>query len=465
MPTPDRQAGFTLVEVMVAATILLVGVLGTLALLDGANVRTSETRAREGATNLARELVEAARELPYRQAGRERIVGRLQARPALTGNGSADSWEIERRGVEYAVAVDVCTVDEATDGLGDHSGPEFCPDLGSSGSSDENPADLKRVAFEVSWPHGAGRRQVRQVTVVTPRSADLPSVTELRLTSPLSSEVTSSSVTSMSFAVTVSPAADSVGWTVDGADRGLASGASLDWSFTWPLDEVLDGPYDVGAVAYDRFGGSGATRSMTVTLNRFPPAAPKNFRAGRNGPGVVEAEWTANAEGDVVGYRVYRREGSKPEELACSIDDRTVTSCIDANAPGGKGRLYYYVRAVDRDPNGAERVGDSSAEVDVNATNRPPKEVRDLSAVMGADGTVTLTWTVPSPGDPDAGDSIDSFRIYRGGTTFDHRVDRVSPGSATSWTDETAGGQRFEYYVTSVDTHLRESPFAGPVSP
>ena len=59
------QSGFTLVEVMVAVLILLAGVLGALTLLDGANAATSRTKTREAATNLARELIESARAVPY----------------------------------------------------------------------------------------------------------------------------------------------------------------------------------------------------------------------------------------------------------------------------------------------------------------------------------------------------------------------------------------------------------------
>ncbi len=44
----------TLIEVMVATMILLVGVLGTVTMIDGANATTSKTKAREGATHLGR---------------------------------------------------------------------------------------------------------------------------------------------------------------------------------------------------------------------------------------------------------------------------------------------------------------------------------------------------------------------------------------------------------------------------
>ena len=69
------QSGFTLVEVMVAVFILLIGVLGALTLLDGANAATSRTKKREAATNLARELIESARAVPYPDLIRRRYLG------------------------------------------------------------------------------------------------------------------------------------------------------------------------------------------------------------------------------------------------------------------------------------------------------------------------------------------------------------------------------------------------------
>ena len=50
-----------------AALILVIGTLGTIALIDGANATTSSTKAREQGVNLQREIVEAARSVPYSQ--------------------------------------------------------------------------------------------------------------------------------------------------------------------------------------------------------------------------------------------------------------------------------------------------------------------------------------------------------------------------------------------------------------
>ena len=60
------ERGFTLIEVLVAIFLLLVGVLGVVAMIDGANAVTSKTKAREGANNVARSIVEVGRGVPYK---------------------------------------------------------------------------------------------------------------------------------------------------------------------------------------------------------------------------------------------------------------------------------------------------------------------------------------------------------------------------------------------------------------
>ncbi|MFP5369253.1 MAG: prepilin-type N-terminal cleavage/methylation domain-containing protein, partial [Actinomycetes bacterium] len=59
------QHGFTVLESMVAMTVLLVGLGGGLKLLDASSATTTASKAREQATSIAREVVETARTLPF----------------------------------------------------------------------------------------------------------------------------------------------------------------------------------------------------------------------------------------------------------------------------------------------------------------------------------------------------------------------------------------------------------------
>src|SRR5436305_13987378 len=63
------QTALTLVETMGAAALLLVGLLGTVKLIDVASSSQGDSKAREGATNLAREVLEDAHDTSYSQIG------------------------------------------------------------------------------------------------------------------------------------------------------------------------------------------------------------------------------------------------------------------------------------------------------------------------------------------------------------------------------------------------------------
>src|SRR5919112_1542856 len=142
------EAGFTLIEVMVAAMLLVVGVLGALAMTSTASERTASTKAREGATNLAREVLEQTDSLAYRLVEPTTVVGQLQAKAGLAPASGSGGWTVVRRGIAYGVSVSVCYVDTPADGLGAH-GADFC--AGSAGTADTQPVDLKRATVRVSW--------------------------------------------------------------------------------------------------------------------------------------------------------------------------------------------------------------------------------------------------------------------------------------------------------------------------
>ncbi len=114
------ESGFTIIEVMVAMVVLIVGVLGTVVLVQGSFASTSRTSAREQGTNLARDLVERSRQAAYTaitvgNAGSV-LAGTL---PAAEVSGlSGSTFHVSRRGVDYTVTVSSCAVDDPTDGAG-----------------------------------------------------------------------------------------------------------------------------------------------------------------------------------------------------------------------------------------------------------------------------------------------------------------------------------------------------------
>lgn len=117
-PRPRGEDGYTIIEVIVAMVMLVVGVLGMLGMIEGSLSSTSRTTAREQATNLAREIVERSREIPYAQTTKDAAPAALAAvlpeHPAVTGS----SFVVRRRNIGYTATVTGCSIDDSADGAG-----------------------------------------------------------------------------------------------------------------------------------------------------------------------------------------------------------------------------------------------------------------------------------------------------------------------------------------------------------
>jgi Tfp pilus assembly protein PilV len=469
-----NDRGFTLVEVVVAATILMVGVLGVLTLLDAANRATTRTKTREAATNLAREAIEAGRAVPYPDLIPSSLAAQLQAQPGLADALPGAAWEIKRRGITYTVSATVCSVDEGgagADGYGDHTGGFFCADSTTTGIPgvdpfDTNPDDYKRLAISVSWKQGSRTQSVKQEAVINnPGSAFAPAVKTLSASpAPPITTPASPTTNAIGFTATTSIPAQQITWSVDGVERGTINGPASSFTFSWDITGVVDGTYLVSVDAFDRYGESGAGRTMTVRLNRAAPLAPTGITGSRNPlwNNLVEIEWNPSPERDVTGYRVFRMNGASPststDDLICSnsVGDANATACQDRNAPGGNPKYYVVAQAPARTGTGLEN-GASSAVLDTGVSDQRPTPPASLTATRLAGDGVTLSW--PAASDPDG--TIRYYRIYRDdNSSYTLRQDRTGSGTDLTWTDNDPGAANFAYWVTAVDDKLAESNFA-----
>jgi Tfp pilus assembly protein PilV len=456
------QAGFSLVEVTVAITLLLVGVLGSVALLNGANATTRATKQREGATNLAREIVEAAHSVPYAKITPTGVTALLQPQPGLNDHASGIGWTINRRDQVYTVTATACTLDDPADGVAAHDSA-FCSDTATTSTqpADEVAEDYKRVVVDVSWKSSMIiTRHVRLTTLVNnPGNPAGPTVTALALTTMFSGSADSPMIvtgSSASFSAVTSEPAATVGWSVDGVGQGNATGSGTTWNFSWPLTDVLDGSYTVAANGYDASGATAGARSLTVSLNRNLPLAPSQFVGGFNGT-TVEFEWAPNKEGDIIGYRVYR-VGS-PNVLVCSTT--AATTCRDTSPPS-TSTIDYVIRALDSATfSGTPREG-AATSLTVHTGNQAPNPPTNLSGTASGN-TTTLNWTEASPLDPD-GTPIAFYRIYRDGQAYGDRYGETASGTSTNFVDKNTGGIPHTYWVTAVDSDLAESGALGPVT-
>jgi prepilin-type N-terminal cleavage/methylation domain-containing protein len=469
------ERGFTIVEVMVTTVLLLVGLGAALSMLDGANARIVTTKAREAGTGLVRELAENSRSIPYTRLTPGSIEGQLQARPGLGDEDLSDSvWKIERRDTVYTVTVNVCSVDDPQDGIGEHGSDTYCSDPAPTARVDQNPDDYKRVSLRLDWNRG-GAQSVRQTTLVPNESNTTgPRITRMER-DPSSDPVTSKTVHQIDFEVETSIRAASVKYAVDGVVKATDEPSSRESRFSWRIgtgvlgDGVPDGTYLVSATAFDAQGRQGATRSLTVRLNRASPDAVQGFVGGWNASrGIVDFDWDLNPESDVRGYRVYRVTAGGPERVCDLADDARATSCADTSPPGGVGPLAYYAVALDENSfTGELREGGPSLPLTVVRGDDQPNPAPSLTARLD-DGRVILDWE-PSPSIDYPGSTVAFYRIYRADSSLaspgiEDRYDRTTEDNETSFTDFDPGEGRKYYWVSAVDQNYSESVLTGPVT-
>ena len=448
----------TLIEVVVAITVLLVGVLGMVTMIDGANATTSKTKAREGATHLGRQILEISRSIPYRDLTSAAVEAELTSRPGLAdAKPGSPGYQILSRKFTYDVAIGVCSLDDPKDRMGTHNvAVTFCPGndglpSGAPPPKDRNPDDFRRVAVTLSWTArpGAVTDTTRQTTIVTNPVGGLgPSVIDLKMRSLLSPitgatpELANTEPLLAKFDVKTDLSAETVLWSINGAVQGSASGSGTEWSFDWPFvradgsPTVFDGTYLVRAEAFDEEGRTGTADLETVVVNRMLPLPPTQVEGGRNLNGNrVDVEWQASPEPDVVGYRVYRSTtagvlGTRVCPAGTTDNFTTKTSCLDEDAPApllselgiAEPSLYYTVVALDRTtPGGALREGLPSGIGPIAEGNTAPTKPSGLTACTGgapdcndADGQPAPTGTTVLAWNPSTdADGIKFYRVYR----------------------------------------------------
>lgn len=139
--TAAGEQGMTLVEVLVAMVILVVGVLGVISLLDTGNRITSQNLARDGATGLAREELERMRELPYASlADAGGVATALSAVVDGASSAVGQTFTTTRRGTTYASTISTCVLDDPSDGIGPAPGTPCTPLPSGSGGGGSSPS-------------------------------------------------------------------------------------------------------------------------------------------------------------------------------------------------------------------------------------------------------------------------------------------------------------------------------------
>lgn len=389
-----REAGFTIIEVMVAVALLLVGVLGVATMADSANVISTTTKARVGATNLARELTEDARAFKYAELNGDVAAasgGATDLQDAYANIGVTDAsasvagFQIPRRGTLYTVRVFTCVFDDAHDGVRATASPDvntagtpYC--LGSAAAAgtatDSNPDDARKVEVSVTWSLGnhpvtPSCKNARQTSgnvatggigtacvlqselIANPTGGLGPSIKSITQTSPAAPNTTiEPGTTAVTLRVVTSFAAESVTWTSDEGSSGSATAVAGDltatlWDISWgswgPANPS-DGTHIVSVQAF-LLNAGGVPKDTAVNFNRFIPQAPVpgGLKGGIDtrisGQPAAAINWLPVTGGDILGYTVYRANATGVPLLAsdtpvCSTASVSATACFDAPGPG-----------------------------------------------------------------------------------------------------------------------------------
>lgn len=479
------QSGFSLIEVLIATMILIVGLLALLSMLDTSVKAGMTTSAREGATNVARQIIEDARTVPYAQIMPTTIESQLQAvkaeseYPLADASASEAGWQIKRRGFTYTVDVEECAIDDPKDGLAKthelvSAGGTFCEGQESwkeGMAVDTEPEDLKRITAKVSWTIDKHTLTETQVSTLTAAGQAVGlTAKELKLVeppvsynaTPTAPVITEQYTKMLEFSVSFPEDTSAIDWSLEGAKQqeipvsSTATSTTFKWTIADPDKgiDVSDGTYEVSAQAVDSTGVIGPAISIPVRLIRTTPVAPGEAVGGfdtilDNGvkTEVAELQWKADSERDVIGYRVNREH----KELVCPASAEalsTATSCTDFKPLEG----IYTVAPLYR--NAAEELKEGAA-ASVKVTRSEsvaPSAPASVTLTKNANGSVTLTWPASS--------GASFYRIYRGSENY---TSRYGETSETSFTDTDASASH-EYWVTAVGAHLTESAFVGPVS-
>jgi prepilin-type N-terminal cleavage/methylation domain-containing protein len=433
-----RQAGFTLVEVMVALCLLLVGLLGTIKMIDQASSAQGQSRGREGATNLARELLEDAHATPFNRIGAASwITPQMQALNGGSGTvtaptGASSRTTVTRRGISYTVTVSWCSVDDPKDGYGPKSGAtSWCSDSGVVGT-EATPEDMKRVTATVDYNIGTRTQpQLKQsVTFSALGGMVAPSVTKLEPSSTPPGTtppfVVSTNVANVTFLGTSVGAAD-MKFSVNGVEvtSGVVNNNNGTWTYTWPIAALTDGNYTIGAVAVDALGNRSQPYTIQVTLARSSTLVPQNVAGGYNyvnptgasgnpppGALVVELQWDANPEGSVTGYEVLRGATS-----VCGGQSSLANSCIDTSPPT-TGSTTYTVKTWY-----------------LNAAGTPQSVSTNYNVTAPAATVPTTYW--PGGGDTNTAPTTHCYKTSGGAAYRD--IATTAPTGSTSSTTQGVG--------------------------
>ncbi len=159
------------------------------------------------------------------------------------------------------------------------------------------------------------------------------------------------------------------------------------------------------------------------------PTVPKNLKFVRSNSSSISMTWSASSDNAAVYCYYIYRNGEQ-------VGSTTKTEYIDNDLKSHTSYEYYIV-ACDTSGNLSEWSNILEASTDVDAF--APTQPANLAAKIQSEGVVRLSWTASS----DNG-TVVKYNVYRNGNL-------IGSSNGTAFTDSTAFGGYYEYYVEAVD--------------
>jgi len=474
--TLDRdEGGFTLVESIVAVTILAVGGFAVAQSLLFGLETSGASRQRLAARGAAEQHMELARALNYdslvlddndpiphstdpndpdywvdqdAQTFDPDGDGPLEPEPLFRIAGASPALShlqtpVEAGNTTYSIYMYVTWVDSPTDGLVSLGTDEADGD--GNGEDDSDGKDVKRTTVTVTWRDTPGTTQgVRLLTMsslFTPGTIAYKGADGAANTPPtVGCPTYTASGLDVTFAASVS---DSDG-TVTSIDWDFGDGATLNDGGETPTHTyAAAGTYTIVNTATDD-GGDSATNAgqdcEIVVTTSGGGAGPDGSISIANG-----AAYTTQTQ-----VTLLLDAPGPPDQMQFS-DDGSTWSAPEAyetsriyTISSGDGTKTVYVRFIEGgDP------GTPSSDTIVLDTTAPdaPSSLSATSSISGSDKTVVLTWSAPFPLPSD----LAGYQVWKRKTTSTTWQQVTSCTSGTNCSDTFKKQDSYEYYVVALD--------------
>jgi fibronectin type 3 domain-containing protein len=177
------------------------------------------------------------------------------------------------------------------------------------------------------------------------------------------------------------------------------------------------------------------------------PEMPKSF-VSKSESGKVSLTWTANAEKDLAGYRVYRGlvDDDANSMLLLNVTPQMATTFIDTFPKKAKTKFIYKVSALDKSFNESPK---ASAWIQLPDIVPPAAPVLMELVLNGTE--ISLQWSLVMT---DAIAGYDVYRIIDGNKT---KINDAKISVATFTDKALAKKGLYQYYVTAIDSASLES--------